>query len=334
MAGPPLDHHAHDHAHGHDENDRGHEREDKHDHDHAHGVTNERLLGWAIAITAVFMVIEFAAGLLAKSLALVADAGHMLTDTAALTLAFAAMRLAARPADTRRSFGYQRLQVLATFVNGFALFAIVGWIVFEAVQRLMNPPEINAHLMLLVGTLGAIVNVIVYLMLRGDHHHNMNMAAASLHVLGDFLGSIAAVIAAIAISYTGWTPIDPILSVIVSLMIVGSAWSLVRKSTHILLEGAPDWLNVSELRSVLTERVPAVCDIHHVHCWSLGTRETLITLHASVTEGSQNAQVLQAINQVLADRFGITHATIQIEFGACADVDCTPSVVDARGIRG
>jgi cobalt-zinc-cadmium efflux system protein len=315
------DQHIHHHTHGHARSRIDAEHDHDHDHDHPNAA-NERLLGWAIAITAAFMVVEFAAGMVAKSLALVADAGHMLTDTAALTLAWAAIRFGSRPADARRSFGYQRLQVLATLVNGFALFAIVGWILFEAVQRLFNPPAINTQLMLLVGTLGAIVNVVIYRMLRGDHHHNMNMAAASLHVLGDFLGSIAAVLAAIAISYTGWTPIDPILSVAVSLMIVGSAWALVRKSTHILLEGAPDWLDVSELRGVLTEQIPAVCDIHHVHCWSLGTRETLITMHASVIEGSQNTQVLKAINHVLADRYGITHATIQIESGACADVDC------------
>ena len=320
--------HDHDHDHGH-ERHRAHDHEHEHAHAHAHG--NERLLGWAIVITAVFMVIEFGAGMIARSLALVADAGHMLTDTAALTLAWAAVKFGSRPADTRRSFGYQRLQVLATFVNGFALFAIVGWIVFEAAQRLMSPPEVNARLMLLVGAVGAGVNVIVYLMLRGGHQHNMNMAAASLHVLGDFLGSIAAIVAAVAISYTGWTPIDPILSVLVSLMIVGSAWSLVRKSTHILLEGAPDWLDVAELRTVVKQQIPAVCDIHHVHCWSLGSRETLITLHASVTDGSQNTEVLRDINQVLAARYGITHATIQIESGMCADVECGPTVAGSGG---
>ena len=161
------------------------------------------------------MLVEFAGGILARSLALLADAGHMLTDTAALALAWAATRIAARPADRRRSFGYQRLRVLATFVNGCALLFIVAWIAIEAVQRLLDPVPVNATAILWVGGLGLVVNLIVFAMLRRGDSHDMNIAAATLHVFGDLLGSTAAVLAGVVILFTGWLPIDPLLSMLV-----------------------------------------------------------------------------------------------------------------------
>ena len=174
------------------------------------------------------MLVEFAGGILARSLALMADAGHMLTDTAALALAWAATRIATRPADRRRSFGYQRLRVLAAFVNGCALLFIVAWIAIEAVQRLMSPVAVNATAILWVGGLGLCVNLIVFAMLRRGDSHDMNISAATLHVFGDLLGSAAAVLAGLVILFTGWLPIDPLLSMLVCVLIVRSAWALVR----------------------------------------------------------------------------------------------------------
>ncbi len=299
--------------------DHGH---DLHDHAHGHGAGSSTLLGIALALTGAFMIVEFAGGILANSLALLADAGHMLTDTAALALAWAATRIAARPADTRRSFGYQRLRVLATFVNGCALLFIVGWIAVEAVQRLLNPVAANATAILWVGGLGLCVNLIVFAMLRRGDAHDMNISAATLHVFGDLLGSAAAVIAGVVILFTGWLPIDPLLSLLVGALIVRSAWALVKRSTHILMEGAPDWLDVGELRSTLEERIPAIRDVHHVHAWLVGPQETLLTMHASVTPAADHAVVLKDAKVLLAERFGITHATIQIEVEDCVDEDC------------
>ncbi len=268
------------------------------------------------------MLVEFAGGILASSLALLADAGHMLTDTAALALAWAATRIAARPADPRRSFGYQRLRVLATFVNGCALLFIVAWIAIEAVQRFLDPVPVNATTILWVGGLGLIVNLIVFAMLRRGDSGDMNIAAATLHVFGDLLGSTAAVLAGVVILFTGWLPIDPLLSVLVCLLIVRSAWVLVRRSAHILMEGSPDWLDVSELRSTLEQRIPAIRDVHHVHAWLVGPQETLLTMHASVTAAANHAVVLKDAKALLAERFGITHTTIQIEVEDCVDEDC------------
>lgn len=296
--------------------------DDHHGHAHAHGASTGTLLGVALALTGVFMLVEFAGGIFAQSLALLADAGHMLTDTAALALAWAATRIATRPADTRRSFGYQRLRVLATFANGCALLFIVAWIAIEAVQRLLNPVDINATAILWVGGLGLCVNIIVFAMLRRGDAHDMNIAAASLHVLGDLLGSAAAVLAGVVILFTGWLPIDPLLSLLVSALIVRSALALVRRSAHILMEGAPDWLDVGELRSTLEQRIPAIRDVHHVHAWLVGPQETLLTMHASVTAAADHAVVLKDAKVLLAERFGITHATIQIEVEDCVDEDC------------
>jgi cobalt-zinc-cadmium efflux system protein len=302
-------HHAHD-GHGHDHAGHGH------GHVHGDGVSSSTLLGVALAL------VEFAGGILAQSLALLADAGHMLTDTAALALAWAATRIAARPADRRRTFGYQRLRVLATFVNGCALLFIVAWIAIEAVQRLMNPVAVNAQAILWVGGLGLVVNIVVFAMLRRGGSHDMNIAAATLHVLGDLLGSAGAVLAGVVILFTGWVPIDPLLSLFVSVLIVRSALALVRRSAHILMEGSPDWLDVGELRSTLEEHIPAIRDVHHVHAWLVGPHETLLTMHASVTAAADHAVVLKDAKVLLAERFGITHATIQIEVEECVDQDC------------
>jgi cobalt-zinc-cadmium efflux system protein len=301
------DHHGHHHRHG---------------HEHGHGPSSGALLGAALALTGIFMLVEFAGGIFARSLALLADAGHMLTDTAALALTWAATRIAGRPADTRRSFGYQRLRVLATFVNGCALLFIVAWIAVEAVQRLLSPVDVNANAILWVGGLGLCVNLIVFAMLRRGDSHDMNIAAATLHVVSDLLGSAAAVLAGVVILFTGWLPIDPLLSLFVSVLIVRSALALVRRSAHILMEGAPDWLDIGELRSTLEQRIPAIRDVHHVHAWLVGPQETLLTMHASVTAAADHAVVLKDAKVLLAERFGITHATIQIEIEDCVDEDC------------
>jgi cobalt-zinc-cadmium efflux system protein len=315
-------HHGHSHDHGHAEG---------HAHNHASAKAKaSRLLGIAVFLTAGFMLVEFVGGLLAGSLALLADAGHMLTDSAALMFAWAASRLAERPADARRSFGYQRLRVLATFVNGCTLLFIVAMISLTALQRLFNPAPVDGNTMLWIGAAGLLVNLVVFAMLRQDHSHDMNVAAATLHVLSDLLGSVAAIVAALVIMWTGWMPIDALLSLLVCALIVRSAWTLIRRSAHILMEGSPEWLDVNELRATLEQRVPAIRDVHHVHSWQVGPRDTLLTMHAAVSIDADHGHVLKVAKAVLAEKYGITHATIQIEAEECADADCVEAAEEKR----
>ena len=281
-------------------------------------------------LTITFMVVEAVGGVIAGSLALLADAGHMLTDAAALTLAWFAVHLAARPADHKRTFGYQRLRVIATLLNGLALFLIVGWIAIEAVSRLLQPHPIDAWPMLWIAALGGAANIVVFLILRPGSHHDMNMAAATLHVMGDLLGSLAAMTSAAIILLTGWLPADPLLSLFVCALLVRSAWRLVKRSTHILLEGSPEWIDVAELRAVLEREIPAVQDVHHVHCWLAGPQETLLTMHLQVADASDHAHTLLEAKRILARQFGITHATIQIESSGCFDADCAVERSRAR----
>jgi len=191
--------------------------------DHAKQRSNIKRVQLALALTGTFMLVEVAGGILSGSLALLADAGHMLTDTMALALSAVAFRVSSRPADEKRSYGYQRFQILAAFVNGLSLLVIVGWILFEAVQRILSPPLVMGQTMLVVAAAGLVINIIVFVVLHGGDQENLNMRGAALHVLGDLLGSIAAITAALIILSTGWMPIDPILSVGVALLIFRSA---------------------------------------------------------------------------------------------------------------
>jgi len=271
-------------------------------------------------LTGGFMVVEVAGGLLSGSLALLADAGHMLTDAAALCFAWLAFRLAWRPADPRRSYGYHRFQILAAFLNGVVLIAIVVWIGIEAVQRLQAPVEILGPMMLAVAAVGLVVNLICFAILHGGNRENLNVRGALLHVLGDLLGSLAAIIAAVVIIVTGWTPIDPLLSLLVALLILRSAWLLVRQSTHVLLEGTPAEIDVSRLKSELVDGVEDVDDVHHVHVWTLASGKLVMTLHAHVCDGADAEDALRAILSICRERFGVAHVTVQIEHGRCLDV--------------
>ena len=260
---------------------------DGHDHGQAHGphnhhpkatTDNERRVLIVLALTGTYMVVEVIGGVISGSLALIADAGHMLTDTAALGLSWFAFHMARRPADKRRSYGYHRLQVVAAFVN------IAG----------------------------------LWILNRGDKK-NLNMRGASLHVMGDMLGSIGTVGAGIVIMVWGWTPIDPILSIVVSCLILKSATALVRQSGHILMEGSPGDHDTARIEAVLEEQLSDVEDIHHVHVWQLTEERPLVTLHATVNWALDRDQALRDIKRVLAEEFKLDHATVQVEAGACPD---------------
>ncbi|MBK1669321.1 cation transporter [Rhodovibrio sodomensis] len=310
QAHPPHDHAHHEHGAGCD-----------HEHGHAPPVDadNQRRVFWAMLVTGGFMAVEVAGGLISGSLALLADAGHMLTDTASLALAWFAFKLGRKPADNARSYGYQRFQVLAAFVNGATLLAIVGWIAVEAVGRLLNPQPVMGATMMAVAVLGLVVNLVAFRLLHGGDQHNLNLRGAALHVMGDLLGSVAAIAAGVVILTTGWTPIDPLLSLLVAGLILRSAWMLVRQSGHILLEGTPSHLDIEEIKRELPAAVPAISDVHHVHAWSLTAERPLVTLHANVRTGADHSRVLQAIKTHLSERFAVEHSTVQLEPGPCAD---------------
>ncbi|QOR38058.1 cation transporter [Billgrantia diversa] len=295
---------------GHDHHRSGHDEQD-----------SQRRLAWGILLTGGFMLAEVVGGILSGSLALLADAGHMLTDAASLTLAWFAARISARPADDRRSYGYYRVQTLAAFVNGLALIAIVVWIAIEAIRRFMSPVEVMGVPMLVIAVLGLFVNLVVFATLHGGDRQNLNIRGAALHVLGDLLGSVAAIVAALVILTSGWTPIDPLLSLLVAALILRSAWKLTLESGHILLEGSPLDAQASQLRREIPEALPVVHDIHHVHVWSLTPGHRLASLHAAVEAGENRQAALVAIQALLAERYDIHHATIQLEDpGDCIDV--------------
>lgn len=305
--------HTHSHSGGH-----------AHGHDHGPSFGNERRVAIAAALTGSFMVAEVVGGFYSGSLALIADAGHMLTDFAGLVLAWFGFRMARLPADPKRSYGYARFGVLIAFVNGLALFLIAGWIVFEAVHRINAPTPVMGGVMLWVALGGLAVNLVSFRLLQGGDHSNLNVRAAALHVLGDLLGSVAAIVAAIVILMTGWTPIDPILSVLVAVLILGSAGRVVRDSGHILLEGTPIGLDTKEIADDLTQSIPGVLDVHHVHAWSISQDRPLITLHARVEEGLKPEVLARAIKAHLRDRYGVSHATVELEFGECSEGEPPP----------
>ena len=287
---------------------------------HEHKDDNMRRVVIALLLTGTFMIVEVIGGIISGSLALLADAGHMLTDTLALALAAVAFHVCKRPADRKLTFGYQRLQILAAFVNGLSLLLIVGWILFEAVQRILSPQEVMGQTMLLVAAAGLVVNIVAFVILHRGDQDNLNMSAAALHVAGDLLGSVAAIVAALVIIYTGWTTIDPILSVAVAMLILKSAWALVRRSAHVLLEGAPEWLDVRDMQGRIINAVPGVVSIHHVHVWGLTTQDLMLTMHVCLVVDAPNpTEIIRNIKNLLQSDYGIGHCTIEVEVDDCAD---------------
>ncbi len=287
---------------------------------HAHHSSNMRRVIIALVLTGTFMVVEVIGGLLSGSLALLADAGHMLTDTMALALAAVAFKVSKRPADTRLTYGYQRFQILAAFVNGLSLLLIVGWIMYEAFQRFITPQTVMGPMMLTVAAAGLVINIIAFIVLHGGDKENLNIRGAALHVAGDLLGSVAAIVAAIIIIYTGWMQIDPILSIAVAILILKSAWVLVKRSAHVLLEGAPEWLDVEAMQTYLVERIPEVASIHHVHVWGLTPQDLMLTMHVCIdSEPGNPTDVIRQVKVLLREKYGIGHSTIEIETVDCAD---------------
>lgn len=295
--------HTHGHSHAH--------------HDHSHGVSDSVDGRKRVAIAAVlifsFMIAEVVGGLISGSLALLADAAHMLTDAGALALAWIGFKLADRPADQTRSFGWGRFKVLAAFVNGLTLIVLAGWIVLEAIQRLIEPQHVMGHLLLGVAILGLLVNLIAFRVLHGGDQEDLNMRAALWHVAGDLLGSVAAIAAALIIMTTGWMPIDPILSILVALIILVGGIQVVRGTAHILIEGVPTGLSIAAIKSDLEAVLENAARVDHIHAWALNETKTLVTLDVEAKPGACVESLRLDVKARLKEKFDIDHITVEIE---------------------
>ena len=282
-----------------------------------------RRLRLVLILTGLFMVVEAVGGWLSGSLALLADAGHMATDVAALGLALVTAAIGARPADDRKTYGYRRWEILAALANGAALIGVAVWVVVEAVHRLGDPPPVRFGLLIAVAGAGLVVNVIAISVLHGAHQHNLNTRGAYLHVLGDLLGSLAAIAAGIIIATTGWTLADPILSVGVALLILVGAWRLVAESVDILLEAVPRGVSMAEVQRRMLA-IAGVTAVHDLHVWTVGSGTVAMSGHAVVPDLALHPPALIAIRTAMGE-LGIGHVTIQLE----VDGGCDP--IEIRG---
>lgn len=352
-------------------------------------VRRESRLLLAALVTTGTMLAEAVGGVVSGSLALLADAGHMLVDASALALAWIGARIARRPADARRSYGYGRVEVLAGFVNALTMFLLAGWILWEAIERIRAPGPILDGVMLVVAVSGLLANLLVLKVLGGVHGHahagghthlhahahgdrahlhvhdggrarghglapaggpvregghaiaganrrahahgvthargdaDVNLQGARLHVIGDLLGSLAAVAAALIVRWTGWTIADPILSALVALLIIASATSLLKRCAHILLEGTPEGLDLDEMATSLAASHASIRGVHHIHVWSLASGERMATLHVDLANPAEGQPAANAVRAMLLDRYGVGHATIQLDSGDdCPDTGC------------
>ncbi len=283
-----------------------------HDRPHSHAAASAiaaRSLWIALALTAVFALVEAAGGWYAGSLALISDAGHMVTDAAAFLVALIAQAVAQRPPTRGASYGYARAEVLAAFINALAMLALVVWIAVEAVQRLLSPQPVAGPLVMVVAAVGLGINVVVAWMLS-DASGNINARGALLHVVGDLLGSVAALIAGAVVYATGWTPIDPILSLVVALLILHSTWQLLRQSTGVLMERVPEHLSYEAIGRALAS-LPGVTGVHDLHVWHLSAERVALSAHVALCEGETWLRTLASAQRMLARDFDIHHVTLQ-----------------------
>jgi cobalt-zinc-cadmium efflux system protein len=264
-------------------------------------------------------VVELVAGLKSHSLALVSDAGHNFTDALAIGLAWAGFYLQSKPADETKTYGYHRAGVLSAFVNALTLVALSVWILWESALRLRAPEPVNETVMMAVAGLGLVMNGSIMLAMRAASRNDINIRSAFVHMLGDALGSIAIVLGAVAIRYTGWVRVDPVLSILIALLIVWTAWDIIRESLNILLEGLPRGIHLADVARAMGG-VPGVLGVHDLHIWSLGSSTHALSCHVLIEDvpPSESDTILRSLNALLEGRFGITHTTVQFEHVSCA----------------
>ncbi|MFT3743410.1 MAG: cation diffusion facilitator family transporter [Pyrinomonadaceae bacterium] len=284
-------------------------------HDHDHGTRDLSRTGrlkWALGLTLLYMIVEAVGGWLTNSLALIADAGHMLTDVAALTLTLSAIWFAGRPATAKKTFGYYRLEILAAFVNGIALVLLSIWVIYEAYERWQTPPAINGMRLAIIAIGGLIVNIIAAKLLHHGHQHDLNMRGAWLHVMGDLLGSATAIIAGVLIAAFGWLWADPLCSVLISLIIIFGSWRLIMDSVNILLEGTPAHIDLAAVENTILE-TEGVAGVHDLHVWTISSGMEALSAHINHDESVLHSDLLVKVRERLHDTFGIDHLTIQME---------------------
>lgn len=281
---------------------------------HHHDTTLSRAgrLKFALGLTFVYMLVEAVGGWLTNSLALIADAGHMLTDVAALTLTLGAIWFGARPATAKKTFGYYRLEILAAFVNGIALVLLSIWVIYEAIERWQAPPPIDGMNLTVIAVGGLLVNIVAAKLLHSGHKHDLNMRGAWLHVMGDLLGSVTAIVAGILIIAFGWLWADPVCSVLISLIIIFGSWRLIMDSVNVLLEGTPTHISLAAVENTILE-TEGVAGVHDLHVWTISSGIEALSAHISHDESVVHSDLLVKVRQRLHDSFGIDHLTIQME---------------------
>jgi cobalt-zinc-cadmium efflux system protein len=295
--------HSHSHAHG---------------GQHHHGGTGSRLK-WSLAVTFAFVGVEVYAGFRSGSLALLSDAGHNFTDALALFLSWFCFYLQTKPADETKTYGYHRAGVLAAFINAVTLVVLSTWILYESVVRLRNPQPVQESVMLFIAALALVMNGGIMLSLRSASKNDINVRSAFVHMLGDALGSVAIMVGALIIRFTGWVQADPILSIVIAGLIVWTAWDIIRESLNILLEGLPRGIDLNHVGASMKD-IAGVLGVHDLHIWSLGSSVHALSCHVLIEDvpPSTSDSILRRLNHLLADRYRIFHTTVQFEHVSCA----------------
>ena len=289
---------------------------------HDHGtseIRHERPLWWAFGLTLAFLIAEVIGGILTNSLALLSDAAHMATDVIALAISLVAVRLSRKPADAKRTYGYARMEAIGAMVNGLLLFAVAFYVLWEAAHRFSEPPEVASIGMMVIASLGLLVNLIAMRLLKAGSGESLNLKGAYLEVWADMLGSLGVIIAAVLIMVTGWRVVDPIVAVLIGLWVLPRTWTLLREAGQVLMQGVPTGLDIEIVRRALTEQ-PGVAQVHDLHIWALASRQPIMTAHLVLTDPTLNVDDLRrTVSQMLEDRFHIGHATLQVESSDCGD---------------
>ena len=289
-------------------------------HDHgAGGIRYEKPLWWAFGLTATFLIAEVIGGLLTNSLALLSDAAHMGTDVVALAIALVAVRLSKKPPDAKRTYGYARMEAIGAMVNGGMLFLVAGYILWEAVGRFRQPAEGSSTGMLVIASLGLVVNLISMRLLKAGSGASLNVKGAYLEVWADMLGSVGVIIGAVVIMATGWTLADPIIAILIGLWVLPRTWTLLREAGQVLMQGVPAGLDVDAIRDMMLAH-PGVATVHDLHIWALGSKEPVLTAHIVLTDQAQPPeQTRQSLAVALEEKFGIEHATLQVDASSSHD---------------
>ena len=288
-------------------------------HDHGTGeIKHEQPLWWAFGLTTAFLIAEVIGGLITNSLALLSDAAHMGTDVIALAISLFAVRLSRRPPDAKRTYGYARMEAIGAMINGGLLFLVAGYILWEAVGRFRDPPEVASSGMLVIAASGLVINLISMRLLKAGSGTSLNVKGAYLEVWSDMLGSVGVIVGALVIKFTGWTVADPIIAVLIGLWVLPRTWTLLREAGQVLMQGVPHGLELDEVRTMMLSH-PNVIAVHDLHAWALGSKEPVLTAHIVLRDGGDGEQVRRSLAAALEERFSIHHATLQVEMTPCDD---------------